>query len=182
MSLNLAILGATGAVGREILRCLAELNVPYERLRPLASSRSAGTVLDTPLGPTEAQEVSRESFQGMDYAIFSAGAEASRRWAPVANSLGCTVIDNSSAFRLREDVPLIVPEINGDQAFGASLIANPNCTTAIAAVAVYPLHRVFGVKRMLVSTYQSASGAGGKGIDELRTQTTNALKSAPEAD
>ncbi|MFA5812793.1 MAG: aspartate-semialdehyde dehydrogenase [bacterium] len=173
--MTIAILGATGAVGQEIIGCLGALHVPVDTLRLLASPRSAGATVQTPFGALTVKAVTPESFAVVDYAFLCAGSDVSKEWAPIAMEHGAVVIDSSSAFRGRPDVPLVIPEINGEAALGAQLIAKPNCTTTIAAMAVYPLHRAFRVKRMIVSTYQSASGAGGKGMVELVEQTKNVL-------
>jgi len=173
--MTIAILGATGAVGQEIIGCLGALRVPVTELRLLSSPRSAGSVVQTPLGLITVEAVTPEHFDGVDYVFLCAGGDVSKQWAPVAMKHGAVVIDSSSAFRGDPKVPLVIPEINGEAALGARLIAKPNCTTTIAAMAVYPLHRAFRVKRMIVSTYQSASGAGGKGMTELVEQTKNVL-------
>ncbi|MEI8230580.1 MAG: aspartate-semialdehyde dehydrogenase [Candidatus Peregrinibacteria bacterium] len=174
--MTIAILGATGAVGREIIGCLGTLRIPVTTLRLLASERSDGATVETPFGALAVEAVTPESFADVDYAFLCAGGDVSREWAPIAMEKGATVIDSSSAFRERADVPLVIPEINGEKAIGAKLIAKPNCTTVIAAMAVYPLYRAFGIKRMIVSTYQSASGAGGKGITELLRETRKVLE------
>lgn len=174
--MRLAILGATGAVGREVIGCLGHLQLPCDDIRLLASERSAGTMIETHLGSRTVAAVAEESFDGIDYAIFAVESDTAKRWAQVATVRGSIVIDNSSAFRLDEGVPLVIPEINGASALGATLIASPNCTTTIAAMAVHPLYSVFGIRRMLVSTYQSASGAGAEGMCELLTQTRNMLE------
>ena len=146
-----------------------------DALRLLTSARSAGKILETPFGSILTEEVCEKSFDGYDYAIFSAGSSVSKEWAPVANKSGCIVIDNSSAFRYDDAIPLVIPEINGEKALDAPLIANPNCTTAITAMAVYPLYKAFGTKRMITTTYQAASGAGARGMQELIDGTHQAL-------
>jgi len=173
--MNIAILGATGVVGQEILSCLSRLAIRFDSLRLLASERSAGTAVSTPFGMLTVELVTPESFSGVDYVFMAAGSDVSREWASVAVERGAIVIDSSSAFRLDPNVPLVIPEINGEEALGAKIISKPNCTTAIAAMAVYPLYRAFGIRKMIVSTYQSASGAGGKGITELVEQTRAVL-------
>lgn len=165
--MKLAILGATGVVGRTVLECLQDHPMELTDIVLLASARSAGTEIDTPLGPRTVQEIRDDCFAGIDVAIFAAGGSTAKTYAPIANAAGCTVIDNSSAFRYDENVPLVVPEINADAIGDTTLIANPNCTTAIAAMALWPLHQEFGLKKVIVSTYQSASGAGQPGLDEL---------------
>lgn len=173
-STKIAVVGATGAVGREMLEILAHRGVPAASLRCLASERSSGTSLpygDEHVGVAAAGP---GSFDGVDLALFSAGASRSRELAPAALDAGAVVIDNSSAFRMDPDVPLVVPEINGDLLKGPgrpALIANPNCAAIILVMAVDPLRRAFGVERLVVSTYQSASGAGAAALAELREQT-----------
>jgi aspartate-semialdehyde dehydrogenase len=176
---NLAVLGATGAVGLEMLKILCERRFPVGEVRLLASARSAGTKLDFADRPLTVMEVGPRSFEGIDIALFSAGATASRKWAPVANSSGARVIDNSSAFRMEANVPLCIPEINGQQIAGATLIAVPNCCAIILNMAVWPLHCVARVKRIVVSTYQSASGAGLRAMRELEEQTRDILAGRP---
>ena len=177
--MKIAILGATGAVGQEIITCLDDLHITFDELRFLTSKRSAGKTMKTPWGDLVTEEVTEKSFVGIDYAIFSAGGSVSMQWAPVANKCGCVVIDNSSAFRYDDEIPLIVPEINGEKAKGSLLIANPNCTTIITDMVVYPLYKKFGIKQLLASSYQSASGAGARGMQELLDETGNALKNRP---
>ncbi len=174
--MKIAILGATGVVGNETLKCLEALKVEFDELILLASARSAGKVLSTPFDNITVQEVNEAAFEGTNYAIFSAGGETSKHWAPIANKKGCTVIDNSSAFRYQDEIPLIVPEINSDATGNAKLIANPNCTTAILAVALYPIYKNFGLKRVIASTYQATSGGGKAAMDELEAQTKNYLE------
>ncbi len=168
---NIGIVGATGAVGQELIRLLLKRGFPLGELRLLASARSAGKSI-TQSGQTwTVQEARPEAFDGLDMAIFSAGAGISRDLAPAAAERGCVVIDNSSAFRMEEGVPLVVPEINGAEALRhKGIIANPNCSTAIALMGLFPLHREFGVKRIIASTYQAVSGSGAEGIAELDRQ------------
>lgn len=177
--IKLAILGATGAVGQEVLGCLKKLNISIDELVLLASERSGGTTMKTPFGKLNVRAVNENSFDGVNFAIFSAGAERSKQWAPVAIKAGCVVIDNSSAFRYQKDVPLVIPEINGERARGAKLIANPNCTTAIAAMALWPLHKKYKLKKIFVATYQATSGAGAQAMRELLDQTKNFLNDRP---
>lgn len=175
MSYELAILGATGAVGREMAALLGERATPC-RIRLLASARSAGTPITVNGRVYEVQAVTERSFEDVAFAVFSAGAERSRQWAPIARSCGAVVIDNSSAFRMDRDVPLVVPEINpGDLSWHKGLIANPNCSTIVMNVPVWPLHCVNPVRRIVVSTYQAASGAGAAAMEELRTQSADHL-------
>ncbi|MDY7108601.1 MAG: aspartate-semialdehyde dehydrogenase [Planctomycetota bacterium] len=179
---NLAIVGATGAVGRELLELLVERCFPHGRLRLLASPRSAGRWL--PYGGTSigVEELAEDSFADIDLAFFSAGGSISRQFAPRAVEAGAIVIDNSSAFRMDDEVPLIVPEINGDglaRISGPGMIANPNCSTIIVLMAVTPLHRAATVRRMVVSTYQAASGAGASWMAELQQQARDFAADRP---
>ena len=176
MAEHLAIVGATGVVGREVCGLIGERGLNVGRVSLLASPRGAGTRIAVAGRDIEVKELNERSFHGVDFAIFSAGGECSRRWAPVATSAGAVVIDNSSAFRMDPDVPLVVPEVNpGDLSGHRGIIANPNCSTIIMNVAVWPLHRVNPVKRIVVSTYQAASGAGADAMEELRTQSADFL-------
>jgi len=169
---NIAVVGATGAVGVEILRVLERRNFPVASLRLLASKRSVGKTLDFKGKPHKVEELTAQSFKGVDIAFFSAGAARSREFVPAARAAGAVSIDNSSAFRMDPKVPLVVPEVNRqDLRRHTGLIANPNCTAAILAVAVWPIHQAVGVSRIIVSTYQSASGAGAGGMRELENQT-----------
>ena len=168
---HVAIVGASGAVGQELLDVLARRHFPVRALRMLGSERSAGKTTKFRGATVPIELLTEDSFHGIDIALFSAGASISRQFAPAAVRAGAVVVDNSSAFRLDEDVPLVVPEINGaDVALHKGIIANPNCTTAITLMALAPLHRAFGVKRVFASSYQAVSGSGAKAIDELRTQ------------
>jgi aspartate-semialdehyde dehydrogenase len=172
----IAIVGATGAVGREILAILQQRGVPSSALRLLASRRSAGTEIEYGDGSLPVGELGGTSFDGVELALFSAGAETARRFAPLAESEGAIVIDNSSAFRMSPDVPLIVPEVNGERlAADDRIIANPNCSAIILAIAIDPLRRAFGIERLVVSTYQAASGAGAAAMRELASQTRAVL-------
>lgn len=169
---NIVIVGATGAVGVEMIRCLKELDVPVGRLRLVASERSAGKVIATPFGDVTVELIGEQVFKECDIALFSAGSDISKAWREKVVQSGCVMIDNSSAFRYEKDVPLVVPEINPEAALAHhGVIANPNCTTAIAAVVIHPLYREFGLRKMFVSTYQATSGAGEKGMQELLHQT-----------
>lgn len=176
---RIAILGATGAVGQEFLDILHARGVPGENLRLLASARSAGQKVSYAGSELTVQEVRADSFHGIDIALFSAGASVSRKWAPVAVEAGAYVVDNSSAFRMDAGVPLVVPEINPQAIGDARIIANPNCSTIILNVAVWPLHRVNPVRRIVVSTYQSASGAGMQAMLELQQQARDVLEGRP---
>lgn len=173
---HLAIVGATGAVGREACALVAERDLKPAKLSLLASKRSAGTHVDVGGTRVEVRELCDSSFEGVDFSIFSAGAERSRRFAPIAIRAGGVVIDNSSAFRMDPGTPLVIPEINPqDLSWHKGVIANPNCSAIILMMAVWPLHRVNPVKRIVVSTYQSASGAGAAAMEELRLQTADLL-------
>lgn len=174
---NIAIIGATGAVGEEVIRCLYELKYPVGKLRLIASEASAGKVVSTPFGDVIIEVISEDVFKDSDIAIFSAGSDISKEWRERVVAQNCLMIDNSSAFRYEDDVPLVVPEINAQAAkLHKGVIANPNCTTAIAAVALYPLHKEFGLKKVIISTYQATSGAGAKGMQELIDQTPIILR------
>ncbi|MEI6338417.1 MAG: aspartate-semialdehyde dehydrogenase [Verrucomicrobiota bacterium] len=168
---RVAIVGATGAVGVEMLRVMERRNFPVAAMRLLASRRSAGTTLKFRDEEIEVEPLGVNSFEGIDVALFSAGGGISKEYAPIAVKSGAIVVDNSSAFRMQENVPLVVPEINGgDVAHHQGIIANPNCTTAVTLMALYPLHRKFRVKRIFASSYQAVSGAGARAIEELRGQ------------
>lgn len=169
--MRVAIVGATGAVGHELLKVLESSSLQFDELLLFASPRSAGNKL-TFKGRELTVQATPEGAIDADVILASAGGSISKELAPKWVAGGAVVIDNSSAFRYDEGVPLVVPEVNGDAALGhKGIIANPNCTTAIAVVAVAPIHRKYGVKRMIVSTYQATSGAGAKGMDELLEQT-----------
>ena len=171
MSVNVAIAGATGAVGQEFLTVLAERNFPIKSIKFLASARSAGKSIDFKGRTYAVEELTRDSFKGVQIAFFSAGGSVSKEFAPAAVSAGAVVVDNTSAFRMKEGVPLVVPEVNPEQIHKHNgLIANPNCSTIIMNVAVWPLHKVNRVKRVIVSTYQAVSGAGAWGLYELDAQ------------
>ncbi len=179
MQAKLAILGATGAVGQEFLNILGERGIEADQLRLLASARSAGSTCTYRGKELSIEQVGPDSFTGVDVALFSAGAEASRKWAPVAIDAGARVVDNSSAFRMDDDVPLVIPEINAAAIGQARLIANPNCSTIIMNMAVWPLHCRHRVQRIVVSTYQAASGAGRRAMLELEDQTRDVLDGKP---
>lgn len=170
--LNVAILGATGMVGQELLDILVERKFPIKNLTLLSSARSAGTRVLVGGKEYSVQEVTAEAFQGVDIAFFAAGGQVSETWVDAAVEAGALVIDNTSAFRLRDDVPLIVPEVNGEEIFKhKGIVSNPNCSTIILALVLKPIFDRAGIKRVVVSTYQAVSGAGGRGMDELRRQT-----------
>ena len=171
MSQHVAIAGATGAVGTEFLKLLEARDFPMKSLRLLASSRSAGSKLKFRGENLEVEEMTPKSFKGIDIAFFSAGGSRSKEFAPHAVDSGAVVIDNSSAFRMDEKVPLVVPEINPKQAFEhQGLIANPNCSTIQMVVALNPIHRAANIQRVVVSTYQAVSGAGASAMEELKQQ------------
>ncbi len=171
MSQHVAIAGATGAVGTEFLKLLEARDFQMKSLRLLASSRSAGSKLKFRGENLEVEELTPKSFEGIDIAFFSAGGSRSREFAPHAVDSGAVVIDNSSAFRMDEKVPLVVPEINPKQAFEhQGLIANPNCSTIQMVVALNPIHRAANIQRVVVSTYQAVSGAGASAMEELKQQ------------
>ncbi len=187
---NVAIVGATGAVGQEFLRVLAERKFPIGKLVPLASARSAGKRVNFQGANYTVEELTDDSFKGIDLALFSAGGGISKQFAPIAAQAGAVVVDNSSAFRMTDGVPLVVPEVNPEAIDGwrlgrrsadgsAGIIANPNCSTIIMLVAVTPLHRAAGVERIVVSTYQAASGAGAAAMLELESQTRQVLAGDP---
>jgi len=169
---NVAVVGATGAVGIEMMETLEKRNFPVKNLKLLASSRSVGKKLKFKGENLLVEELKENSFKGVEIALFSAGASRSKEFAPAAVSAGAVVIDNSSAFRMEADVPLVVPEVNpGDVKKHKGIIANPNCSTIIMVVAVYPLHKKKKLVRLVASTYQAASGAGAKAMTELEEQS-----------
>jgi aspartate-semialdehyde dehydrogenase len=170
-SYKVAVAGATGLVGRAMMTVLEEQNFPIEEFRPLASARSAGTEVSFKGRKVKVIELTGDCFEGVDFALFSAGAGVSKEFAPKAVQHGTVVIDNSSAFRMDPDVPLVVPEVNPKDAFKhRGIIANPNCSTIQMVVALKPLHDAFGIRRVVVSTYQSVTGAGKKGINQLEDE------------
>lgn len=177
-SFNVAVAGATGAVGNEMIRCLEARNFPVKNIKLLASSRSAGKKLSFKGDMVPVEELKEDSFNGVDIALFSAGGGTSQTYAPHAAASGCVVIDNSSAWRMDPDVPLIVPEVNPHAIAGYTkkgIIANPNCSTIQMLVALNPIYRKFGIRRIVVSTYQAVSGTGKKAIDELFDQTRSMI-------
>ena len=169
---HVAIVGATGAVGVEMLLCLEQRNFPLGKLTLLASARSAGKRMIFRGEEIEVKELTHDSFAGVNIALFSAGGSISQEFAPSAAAAGATVIDNSSAFRMDPDVPLVVPEINPNAAKNPprGIIANPNCTTIISLMALAPLHEAFGLESIIASSYQAVSGSGAQGIIELEQQ------------
>lgn len=186
-SYNIAIVGATGAVGQEMMEILDERNFPVNELRLLASERSAGKELEFKGGKIKILKLDENSFNDIDIALFSAGGSRSKEFAPLAVKAGAIVVDNSSAFRMDEEVPLVVPEINPDalaEYSNKGIVANPNCTTAVTVMALKPLHDLGNIKRVIASSYQAVSGAGAQAIEELRNQTlawANSEDMKPEA-
>ena len=177
---HVAVVGATGAVGIEMIKTLEKRNFPVGKLTLLASARSAGKKLKFRGQETAIQELTKDSFTGIDIALFSAGGGISKEFAPIAAKAGCVVVDNSSAFRMDDSVPLVIPEINAtDVKKHQGIIANPNCTTAITLMALYPLHQAFGVKRIFASSYQAVSGAGAQAIEELKRQVGEIVSGKP---
>jgi aspartate-semialdehyde dehydrogenase len=177
---HVAVVGATGAVGVEMIKTLERRNFQMASLTLLASARSAGKKLKFHGDEIAIKELGVNSFQGLDIALFSAGGNISKEFAPVAASAGCIVIDNSSAFRMEVSVPLVIPEINAvDISLHKGIIANPNCTTAITLMALYPLHQAFHVKRIFASSYQAVSGTGAKAIEELERQVGQIVGGRP---
>src|SRR5882757_6109025 len=177
---HVAVVGATGAVGIEMIKTLEKRNFPVGKLTLLASARSVGKKLKFRGEDIAVQELTKDSFKGIDIALFSAGGGISKEFAPIAAAAGCVVIDNSSAFRMDDAVPLVVPEINPeDVKRHKGIIANPNCTTAITLMALYPLHRAFTVKRIFASSYQAVSGTGAKALEELERQVCEVVAGKP---
>jgi aspartate-semialdehyde dehydrogenase len=186
MGLRVAIVGATGAVGVEFMKVLERRRFPVDELVLLASKRSAGTTLTFQGRPHVVRELTPGSFQGCQLALFSASSAVSKQYRQACVDAGALMVDNSSAFRMEEGVPLVVPEINGDEAAkalvsrgGKGVIANPNCTTIIALMALAPLHRAVPIKRVVAATYQAASGAGHAAMEELAESTRAHLEGRP---
>ncbi|MBT4567070.1 MAG: aspartate-semialdehyde dehydrogenase [Marinovum sp.] len=174
MGYNIVVVGATGNVGREMLNILAERQFPVAKIAVLASRRSLGTEVSFGDDTLKTKDLNTFDFSGWDMALFAIGSDATKKYAPKAAAAGCVVIDNSSLYRYDPDVPLVVPEVNADAVLGyakKNIIANPNCSTAQMVVALKPLHDRAKIKRVVVSTYQSVSGAGKSGMDELWDQT-----------
>ncbi len=180
MRKNLAIAGVTGAVGQELLTILAERKFPFASIKMLASSRSAGKKITFMDKEYTVEELTADSFDGVDIALFSAGGGRSKEFAPAAVKAGAVVVDNSSAFRMDPDVPLVVPEVNAEAIKQhKGIIANPNCSTIIANVPIWPLHKANPIKRLVVSTYQAASGAGQSAMLEMNQQAREVLDGKP---
>ena len=177
---HVAVVGATGAVGIEMIKTLEKRNFPVGKLTLLASARSVGKTLQFRGESIAVQELTADAFKGIDIALFSAGGSISKEFAPLAARQNCVVVDNSSAFRMDDAVPLVVPEINAaDAKLHKGIIANPNCTTAITLMALYPLHQAFGVTRIFASSYQAVSGTGAKAIEELERQVNEITAGKP---
>ena len=177
---NVAILGATGAVGTELLALLEQRNFPLDKLKILASERSAGKSISFAGENLIIEAVTDSSFDNVDIVLASAGGSISKQWLPIAVKAGAVSIDNSSAFRMHPDVPLVVPEVNPEAAaLHKGIIANPNCTTILLTVAIYPLHQVQPIKRIVAATYQSASGAGARAMEEVKVQAQAILNDQP---
>ncbi|MEA3417236.1 MAG: aspartate-semialdehyde dehydrogenase [Thermodesulfobacteriota bacterium] len=175
---NVAVAGATGAVGNQMITCLEERSFPVKSIKLLASSRSVGRKLRFGGDLVEVEELNENSFSGVDIALFSAGGDISKKFAPIAAKDGCIVVDNSSAWRMDPKVPLVVPEVNPHavaQYTNKGIIANPNCSTIQMVVSIDPVYRKCGIKRIVVSTYQAVSGTGKKAIDELFDQTRSMI-------
>jgi len=171
-----AVVGATGAVGNEMIKTLETRKFPIEKLRLFASERSVGKVLEFMDTEIKVEAINEDSFKGIDIALFSAGAERSKIWAPVAAKSGCVVVDNSSQWRMDPEIPLVVPEVNPyDLKWHKGIIANPNCSTIQMVVVLKPIHDAAKIKRVVVTTFQAVSGTGQKAIDELLRQTTDLL-------
>ena len=174
---NVAVVGATGAVGVEFLQCLEERNFPMSELRLLASARSKGKTMKFKGTTIVIEELTPASFKGVDIALFSAGGAISRELCPVAAKAGAVAVDNSSAFRMDPNVPLVIPEINPDAiATHKGIIANPNCSTIIAITPLWPIHKKNRIRRLIAATYQAASGAGAAAMEELRASTEAYIK------
>ena len=173
--MRVGVIGATGAVGRELVEVLGKRRFPVTKLRLLASTRSAGTTLPTHFGETTIAAFTPEAARGLDLALLAVSGDFAKAHARALAAQGVAVVDNSSALRLDPDVPLVVPEVNADAIGSHRLVANPNCTTAILVVALEPLRRAFGLKRVIVSSYQAASGAGAEGMAELERETRRVL-------
>ena len=175
-----AVCGATGAVGQEMLKVLEQRDFPYSEIIPMASHRSAGKKLPFKGEELTVVELTEDSFDGVDLALFSAGGATSEKFAPIAAKAGCVVVDNSSAWRMNDECPLVVPEVNPhDLDWHKGIIANPNCSTIQMMVALKPIHDEAQIKRVVVSTYQAVSGTGQKAIEELENQTRRLMSGQP---
>jgi aspartate-semialdehyde dehydrogenase len=177
---HVGVVGATGAVGIEMIKTLEKRNFPVGKLTLLASKRSLAKKLSFRGEDIAVEELTKSSFAGIDLALFSAGASLSKEFAPIAARAGCVVIDSSSAFRMDDEVPLVIPEINAaDLKHHRGIIAKPNCTTAVTLMALYPLHQAFTVRRIFASSYQAVSGSGAKAIAELERQVQQIVSGQP---
>lgn len=174
--LRVGIMGATGMVGQELIKVLFDREFPIETLRLYASERSVGKKIQTPMGEIEVELADTADYSELDIAFFAIGGGWPKENAPKAKEAGCVVVDNSSTFRYDDDVPLVIPEINPDTIGDAPLVANPNCTTAIAAIPLYEIHKKYGLKKVIISTYQATSGAGNGGMEELKEETKKVLE------
>ncbi len=183
MGVNVAVVGVTGAVGTEMLKVLERRDFPVDELRPLASGRSAGKEITFRGKEIRIRELTEDSFEGINIALFSAGGDISREFVPYAIEKNCVVVDNTSAFRMDDDVPLVVPEVNANKIAGHNgVIANPNCSTIQLVLVLKPIHDAATIKRVVISTYQAVSGAGLKASDELRKETEYILSNKGEYD
>jgi len=181
MGVNVAVVGVTGAVGTEMLRVLERRDFPIDELRPLASSRSAGKSVVFRGKEVQVQELTSDSFEGMNIGLFSAGGSISREFVPYAIKSNCVVVDNTSAFRMDEDVPLVIPEVNANRISEHNgIIANPNCSTIQLVLVLKPIHDAVKIKRVVVSTYQAVSGAGYNALVELKNETEHILSEKSE--
>src|SRR5919109_1323759 len=177
---HIAIVGATGAAGSELLGVMERRNFPVATLRPIGSARSVGKSVRFCGEPIAVEKLGRESFDNIDIAFFSAGSDISREYVPIACQSDAIAIDKSSAFRMDPHVPLVIPEINAqDLRLHRGIVANPNCTTTVMLMALYPLHAVFHVRRVFAATYQAVSGSGTRGVEELNRQTRSWAKHPP---
>ena len=180
MGYKIAILGATGAVGREMIKCIEEYKLPVDELRPLASAHSIGKKLPFNGGEVTVQEATENSFEGLDFVLGAVGGGMAKQFAPAIVKAGAVFIDNSSSFRMDPNVPLVVPEINGEDAFGHhGIISNPNCSTIITMMAIGGIAKLSKIKTMVACTYQAASGAGQQGIDDLEQQERSLMAGEP---
>lgn len=182
LELNVAVLGATGLVGKQMMECLAERKFPVNQFHAVASRRSAGSEVEFAGETYKVQDAEEFDWSQVDIAFFSAGGNVSAQYAPIAADAGCVVIDNTSHFRYEPDIPLVVPEVNGSELAdfrNRNIIANPNCSTIQMLVALKPIYDRFGIDRVNVATYQSVSGAGASGVDELAKQTAALLNAKP---
>ena len=176
MSLNISIVWATGAVGREMIECIYQKNIPFDNLKLFGSSRSAWSIMETSFWDMQIRELTEDELEDVDVCLFSAWSEVSKKRAETIVSKWIVMIDNSSAFRYDENVPLVIPEINSEDIWNNKLIANPNCTTAILDIVVYPIYKSYGIQKMIVSTYQATSGSWDEWIQELIDSTAMYLE------